>query len=188
MSNAAEEIFDRFSYKDYKSWNDGARYELIFGEAFMMSAPDERHHDLVTNIYSQLRNHLNGSTCKPFIAPFDVRLFPKEDESDDTVVQPDVFVVCDRHKLADGKACKGAPDFVVEVISPSTKIMDLFNKKDLYCRAGVREYWVVGPKKIGCHILENGMYIETVYNIGFSDALEIPVSALPGCILKLKPV
>ena len=127
MSNA-EVIFDNFSYRDYKGWDDSVRYELINGEAFMMSAPDERHHDLVTDIYTQLRDQLSGSPCKPFIAPFDVRLFPREDESDDTVVQPDVFVVCDRNKLLDGKACKGAPDFVVEVTSPSSKIIDLFNQ------------------------------------------------------------
>jgi len=184
MSNA-ELIFDNFSYREYKGWDDSIRYELINGEAFMMSAPDERHHDLVTDIYTQLRNQLTGSPCKPFIAPFDVRLFPKEDESDDTIVQPDVFVACDRNKLSDGKACKGAPDFVVEVTSPSTKMMDLFNKKDLYYKAGVKEYWVIGPNKIGCYILEEGVFAETVYPIDFSDVLEIPVSVLPGCTLKL---
>ena len=189
MSNA-EEIFDNFSYRDYKNWDDGLRYELMHGEAFMMSAPDERHHDLVTDIYSQLRSYIlsnrpDNSHCKPFIAPFDVRLFPKEDESDDTVLQPDVFVVCDRRKLADGKACRGAPDFVVEVTSPSTKSMDLFNKKELYCKAGVKEYWVVGPNKIGSFVLKNGLYAETVYK-GFSGEIEIPVSVLGACIIKLK--
>ena len=184
MSNA-EEIFDSFTYRDYKNWNDGQRYELIHGEAFMMSAPNERHHDLVTEIYSQLRSQLESSHCKPFIAPFDVRLFPVDDESDDTVVQPDVFVVCDRKKLIDGKACKGAPDFVVEVISQSTKNMDLFTKKDLYCKAGVKEYWVLGPKRIGSFILENNTYVETIYK-GFPGTIEIPVSVLPGCVIRLK--
>ena len=184
MSNA-EEIFDSFTYRDYKKWDDGLRYELIHGEAFMMSAPDERHHDLVTEIYSQLRSFLENSHCKPFIAPFDVRLFPVDDESDDTVVQPDIFVVCDRKKLVDGKACKGAPDFIAEVISQSTKNTDLFTKKDLYCRADVREYWVLGQKKIGSFILENGLYVETIYK-GFTDIIEIPVSVLPGCVVKLK--
>jgi len=184
MSNA-EEIFDSFSYRDYKAWDDGIRYELINGEAFMMSAPDERHHDLVTSIYTQLREQLSGSPCKPFIAPFDVRLFPEEDESDDTVLQPDIFVVCDREKLSDGKACKGAPDFVVEVTSPSTKIIDLFNKKDLYRRAGVKEYWIVSSNKLGRHVLKKSAYIETVYSFGFSEVQEIPVSVLPGCIVKL---
>ena len=185
MSNADGE---NFTYRDYKSWDDGIRYELIKGEAFMMSAPDERHHDLVTDIYTQLRNQLAGGPCKPFIAPFDVRLFPREDEADDIVVQPDVFVVCDRNKLSDGKACKGAPDFVIEVTSPGTKVMDLFNKKDLYCKAGVKEYWVIGPNKVGSFILEKDVYNETVYGIDFSNpvkALEIPVSVLPGCTLKI---
>ena len=184
MSNA-EEIFDSFTYKDYKKWADGLRYELIRGEAFMMSAPDERHHDLVTEIYSQLRDFLSNSHCKPFIAPFDVRLFPVDDETDDTIVQPDVFVVCDRKKLIDGKSCKGAPDFIVEVISQSSKNMDLFTKKDLYCRAGVNEYWVLSPKKMGSFILKNSIYVETVYK-GFPDSIEIPVSVLPGCTVKLK--
>ena len=183
---SAEEIFDSFTYSDYKNWDDDIRYELINGEVFMMSAPDERHHDLVTTIYTQLRRQLGGGPCKPFIAPFDVRLFAKEDESDDTVLQPDVFVVCDREKLSDGKACKGAPDFVVEVTSPSTKIIDLFTKKDLYRKAGVREYWVVSSNKVGCYILERGAYNEIVYNFGFSaEGQEIPVSVLPGCFVKL---
>ena len=185
MSNA-EKIFDSFSYKDYKNWGEGVRCELINGEVFMMSAPDERHHDIVTDIYIQLRNRLTGSLCKPFIAPFDVRLFPREDESDDTVVQPDVFVVCDSRKLSDGKACRGAPDFVVEVTSPGTKIIDLFTKKDLYYKAGVKEYWIVGPNKMGRHILENGVYVETVYDVNFSGDEEIPLSVLPGCSLKIK--
>lgn len=186
MSNLAESL-DYFSYKDYKKWDDGVRYELIYGEAYMMSSPGMWHQRVVLSVGSQLSQFLDGKPCEPFIAPFDVRLFPKDDETDDTVVQPDVFVVCDKSKLSDGKACRGAPDFVAEVVSSSSKMTDRYVKKDLYCRAGVREYWRIGPNKVYVYVLADGVYTETVYDAGFSQALEIPVSMLSGCTIKFKP-
>jgi len=109
----------------------------------MMSAPDMWHQDVVGDVYSQLKTSLKGKNCKPMLAPFDVRLFPRKDGSDDNVVQPDVIVVCDKNKLSDGKACVGAPEVVFEVLSDSTKVMDLRVKRELYKSAGVKEYWVV---------------------------------------------
>jgi Uma2 family endonuclease len=89
------------------------------------------------------------------VSPFDVRLFPQNNEDDETVVQPDVLVVCDKSKLSDGKACRGAPDLVVEVVSPGSKIIDLTYlplrltvKRELYRSAGVKEYWVVGEDMV----------------------------------------
>jgi Uma2 family endonuclease len=183
MLNVAESL-ERFSYGDYKNWEDTVRYELIYGEAYMMSAPDIWHHDMAVEIYSQLREFLKDKSCKPFIAPVDVRLFPKADESDDVVVQPDVFVVCDESKVSDGKACRGAPDFTAEIISPASKVIDLSVKRDLYLKAGVKEYFVIGHDKILVYTLINGEYNETIYNTGFSEFPEIPVSTLPGCVLK----
>ena len=184
MANVAESL-DLFSYKDYKKWDDEVRYELIYGEAHMMSSPDLWHQRVVLSIGRQLSEFLDGKPCEPFIAPFDVRLFPKEDESDDTVVQPDVFVVCDKSKLSDGKVCRGAPDFVIEVVSSSSKMIDKFVKRELYCEAGVREYWLIGHNKTYVYVLENGAYTETIYEITSSDMMKIPVSVLSGCIIKI---
>ena len=185
MSSIAESL-DYFTFRDYKRWNDGVRYELIYGEAYMMSSPNRWHQRIVLSIGSQLSQFLDGKPCEPFIAPFDVRLFPRDNGSDDTVVQPDVLVVCDESKLADGKACRGAPDFVVEVVSPGSKMIDRV-KKDLYYKAGVREYWIIGTDKVYAYVLADGAYAETVYEINSLQAQEIPVSALPGCIIKIKP-
>ena len=134
---------DRYTYADYVKWDEDFRCELIDGVVYMMASPSEWHQDVVGDIFSQLKASLKGKKCKPMVAPFDVRLFPRKDDSDGNVVQPDVIVVCDEGKLSDGKACVGAPDVVFEVLSDSTKVMDLRVKKELYKGAGVKEYWVV---------------------------------------------
>ena len=136
-----------FTYRDYLGWGDDGRYELINGVAYSMApAPLIEHQELTGRIYGQLVTQLEGHPCRPFIAPVDVRL-PKAQQSDDeadTVVQPDVFVVCDRDKI-DARGVRGAPDFVVEVLSPTTAARDQIEKKKIYERAGVREYWLVHP-------------------------------------------
>lgn len=135
------------TYADYCSWPDDVRYELIDGVAYAMGpAPVRRHQGILLELARQVANILEGSPCRPYIAPFDVRL-PKTDEIDnevDTVVQPDLVVICDRAKL-DDKGCRGAPDWVVEVLSPSTAGHDQILKRALYQRVGVREYWLVHP-------------------------------------------
>jgi len=135
--------YDQYTYADYATWDETFRCELIDGVVYMMSSPLLWHQDVVGDIFNRLKEILKGKKCKPIIAPFDVRLFPKKDGSDRDVVQPDVIVVCDEGKLSDGKACVGAPEVVFEVLSDSTKVMDLRVKKDLYKSAGVKEYWVV---------------------------------------------
>ncbi|OAI07162.1 Uma2 family endonuclease [Methylomonas methanica] len=135
------------TYGDYLNWPDDVRYELIDGDAYLMApAPDLPHQDVAGEIYFQTRQALQGKPCRAFIAPVDVRL-PKAQEADesvDTVVQPDVLVVCDGNKL-DKRGVRGAPDWVVEVLSPSTAGHDQIKKRQLYERHGVREYWLVHP-------------------------------------------
>ena len=138
---------DHHTYADYLSWPDDVRYELIDGVAYLMApAPTLDHQDVAGEIYFQLRRALEGKPCRTFIAPVDVRL-PKADEADDqinTVVQPDVLVVCDASKL-DRRGVRGAPDFVVEVLSPGTAAHDQVRKRRVYERAGVKEYWLIHP-------------------------------------------
>lgn len=134
-----------FTYADYRSWIGDERWELIDGEAFAMSpAPLRLHQQVVTRLCSQLDAALENHPCQVYVAPFDVRL-PRGGESDDridTVVQPDLAVICDATKLDDA-GCRGAPDFIVEVLSKSTSARDLVQKRELYARHGVREYWIV---------------------------------------------
>ena len=136
-----------YRYADYLGWPDDVRYELIDGTAWMMSpAPSRVHQELAGELYFQVRSSLEGDPCRAYIAPFDVRL-PRGDEDDDdidTVVQPDVLVVCDPSKL-DDRGMRGAPDWVVEVLSPATAGHDQTRKLAVYERAGVPEVWLVHP-------------------------------------------
>lgn len=138
---------DAFTYGDYRRWPDEARFELIDGEVYDMSpAPTRTHQGLVVELARQIGNLLLGRPCQVYVAPFDVRL-PRANEADDavdTVVQPDVAVICDPAKL-DEAGCRGAPDWIIEVLSPRTAAKDQRQKRDLYERAGVREYWLVHP-------------------------------------------
>jgi len=135
------------TYADYGQWPKDERFELIDGMAYAMGpAPLRRHQVFVGELFRQIANTLKGKPCQPFIAPFDVRL-PKSDQPDaqtDTVVQPDISVVCDPEKL-DERGCRGAPDWIIEVISPTTASHDHILKRQVYERSGVREYWLVHP-------------------------------------------
>ena len=170
-----------YTYADYLTWPDDARYELIDGEAFLMApAPLIEHQEVAGDVYHQLRNQLDGKPCRPYIAPVDVRL-PRKDEADaaiDTVVQPDVLVVCDPSKI-DRRGVRGAPDWLLEVLSPSTAAHDQIAKRRTYERAGVREYWLVHPgdRTLTVYVLDNGQYGRPeIYEL--KDAT--PIGVLPG--------
>lgn len=163
MTNTAFDHQKHFTYGDYRKWSNDERWELIEGIAYHMTpAPSTVHQDIVGEIFAQLHAALKNKQCRPYVAPFDVRL-PEGDESDDlieTVVQPDVLVVCDKAKI-DKRGCRGAPDFVVEVISPYTSVKDQVTKTALYERHKVREYWTVHPidRLLTIRILgDNGSY------------------------------
>lgn len=174
-----------YTYSDYLHWPEDVRYELIDGVAYLMApAPVLAHQEVAGEIYFQLRQALEGQPCRPFIAPVDVRL-PRAGESDewvDTVVQPDVLVVCDPGKL-DRRGVRGAPDLVVEVLSPGTAGHDHVHKRRVYERAGVAEYWLVHPgdRLLTVYRLERGEY-------GKPDVQalvgETPVGVLPGVSLQ----
>ena len=135
-----------FTYADYSRWPDDERWELIDGEAYAMAGPSRIHQTVVGELFRQIANYLLGKPCRPFIAPFDVRL-PDRQEADDeviTVVQPDISVICNPDQL-DERGCRGAPDWIIEVLSPATAARDQIEKLAIYERAGVREYWLVHP-------------------------------------------
>jgi len=175
-----------YTYKDYYSWGEDVRCELIDGVPYMLASPTLRHQWVAGEIFVQLREWLNGKPCRAYIAPLDVRLFHEQDESDKTVVQPDVLVVCDRDKLSDGRACRGAPDFVVEVVSEGSVKKDFVTKKDLYEKAGVREYWAIDDEEVRKYELTDGRYRQTVFAL--SESLNVDVGVLPGCSIVFKDI
>ncbi|WP_134704889.1 Uma2 family endonuclease [Ammoniphilus sp. YIM 78166] len=135
----------RYTYKDYLEWPDEERWELIGGIPFNMTpAPTPDHQRILRELLTEFNYYLRGKTCEVYPAPFDVRLFPNEKQDDDTVVQPDLVIICDSSKI-NKKGCDGSPDLIVEIISPSTAKKDRFEKFNLYQRAGVKEYWMVQP-------------------------------------------
>lgn len=135
-----------FTYADALTWPEDERWELIDGEAYAMTAPSRAHQTVVGELFIQIGSFLRGKPCLPFVAPFDIRL-PRGQEADKdirTVLQPDIAVICDRDKL-DDRGCRGAPDWVIEVLSPSTAAKDQIQKLAIYEWAGVREVWLVHP-------------------------------------------
>ncbi|MDR0551522.1 MAG: Uma2 family endonuclease [Spirochaetaceae bacterium] len=168
----------KYTYADYAAWElpPRKRYELYHGRAFAMAAPSIAHQTILLNLGVELSTFLKNKTCRAFVAPVDVRLFPREDRLDTTVVQPDVMVVCDPKKLS-AKTCDGAPDFIAEILSHSTRRSDLLNKLNLYEEAGVREYWIIDPelKTIQQYILSEAGYIAHTFGEG-----EVPVHIFDG--------
>lgn len=140
---------ERFTYKDYLYWPEGERWELIDGVPYLMSPPARLHQEVSGELFRQIANYLVGKDCKVYSAPFGVKL-PKGDEKEegdiDTVVEPDITVVCDKSKL-DDKGCKGAPDLIIEITSPSSGRRDKLEKFNKYEAAGVKEYWIVEPEQ-----------------------------------------
>lgn len=137
----------RYTYADYLQWDDNERWELIDGVAYNMSpAPSRKHQEISQNLSRDIGTYLKGKSCKVYAAPFDVRLPLKgeEDKRTGNVVQPDIVVVCDSSKL-DDRGCTGAPDLIIEILSPSTAKKDMVAKFNLYEQAGVKEYWLVHP-------------------------------------------
>lgn len=180
----------RHTFADCLAWKGDERVEIINGEAFMMATPSRLHQEISGEIFRQLANFLDGKQCKVYAALFAVRLFEREGdkpEDVDTLVEPDISVVCDKNKL-DKHGCKGAPDMVIEVLSPSSLRHDRLVKLNLYQRAGVREYWIVDPeyKSIQVFFSDANGFLQTheVYQQG--DVARVGV--LDGCFIDLGKV
>lgn len=151
-----------YTYADYFKWKFEERVELIRGRIFKMShAPNRIHQKLSLYISTRLSVFLEGQKCEVYTAPFDVRLPRKSKDDKDiiTVLQPDICVICDTAKL-DVRGCLGAPDIVVEILSPGNNSKELKNKYEVYEEAGVKEYWIVSPQDetFVMYTLEEGGY------------------------------
>lgn len=133
-----------YTSKDYWNLPDNTHAELIDGELIMMAPPSPMHQEITLAIATEIRNYIrkkNGD-CKIYPAPFAVNL----SANDETWVEPDISIICDKNKITD-RGCNGAPDLIIEIVSPSSRKMDYSTKNVLYSEAGVREYWIVDPAK-----------------------------------------
>ncbi|MFM2005526.1 MAG: hypothetical protein RLZZ09_1181 [Pseudomonadota bacterium] len=172
----------RYTWTDYQNWPEGERWGIIDGVAYNMSpAPSTRHQRVAGNFYGVLYRLLAGKGCQPFMAPTDVRL------SENDVVQPDILVVCDPGKITPSHI-EGAPELVVEILSPGTSARDLREKKWLYQKSGVREYIVVDPLELYAQrflLSSEGRYGEPEV-FGPEDAISLVV--LDGLMVELREI
>jgi len=179
-----------YTYADYLKWNFEERLELFRGKIFRLSAPNRQHQEIAREIFVPLANFLKNKQCQVFIAPFDVRLPVKNRKKDNevtTVVQPDICVICDEEKL-DKRGCCGAPDLMVEILSPGNSKKEVKLKYELYEEAGVLEYWIVYPEEenVGVFILnEHQKYKPAVFYAGNDTIKSVSVS---GFVIKLNDI
>ena len=162
----------RYTFADFLAWGEDERIELVDGEAIMMAPPSTAHQLISGELFRQLANYLEGKKCRAIPAPFAVNL----DADDKNWVEPDISVICDPSKLTD-RGCSGAPDFIVEVVSPSSRRQDYNLKNSLYATAGVREYWIVDPAKERTTVYH---FEEDAAPTIFSFDQDIPVGIFPG--------
>jgi Uma2 family endonuclease len=173
------------TYGEYLTWPEGSYAELINGTAYIREppAPSRCHQEVAGELYHQLRLAVDGIPARAFIAPFDVRL-PQQGEADeliDTVVQPDVLIVCDLRKL-DACGMRGAPDWIAEVLSPSTASHDRMAKLPAYERAGVAEVWLIDPiaRTLEIHRLQDGRYGRPIF---VKLQGRIAITTIPGVVV-----
>ncbi len=187
MEFADLDLSKTYTYADYLKWTFEDRVELIKGKIFKMSpAPTSKHQRISSRMHLALGNYLYGKQCEVFSAPFDVRLprKSKDDKEIITVLQPDLCVICDPAKIEE-RGCLGAPDIVVEILSPANNRKELQYKNEVYGEAGVKEYWVVDPRESGVQIylLTNGKLLGSRYLFA-GDMVTTPI--LPGFSLDVE--
>ena len=169
----------KYTIKDIDALPDGQRAELIDGQIYNMSAPNTKHQRLVMYLSNSIFNYIetNNGDCEVFPAPFAVFL----DADDKTYVEPDISVICDPEKLTD-KGCNGAPDWIIEIVSQSSRYMDYMRKLLKYEAAGVREYWIVDPDKE--RVMVYDFKQETTMEYSYGE--EIPVAIYEGFTIKME--
>jgi len=156
ITNLSElDLSGTYSYADYLTWQFEQAVELIKGKILPLAAPSRRHQDILLALTFSVHPCVVKKGCSLYIAPFDVRLFDrrkslKANKDVYSVIQPDICVICDKSKL-DDKGCIGAPDFVVEILSPGNSIREMKIKKNLYEENQVREYWIIDPERETAH-------------------------------------
>ena len=169
-----------YTYKDYLTFQENERIEIIEGEIYNMSpAPSRIHQKIITKLATKIENYIqsNKGPCEVYVAPFDVILKNDDEEALDSnnIVQPDLSVICDKNKLTD-KGCTGSPDMIVEVVSPYNPSNDCVRKLNLYDKYKVKEYWIVNPMKKNIFVYtltDNGYDTPTFYT--FKDKIKVNI-------------
>jgi Uma2 family endonuclease len=180
-----------YTYGDYLLWQFQERIELIKGRIRQMAAPSVRHQRVSGVIFAEIKWFLKKSPCQVFSAPFDVRLLlPAHRATNakiDTVVQPDICIICDKSKL-DEQGCIGAPDLIVEILSPGNSRKEMRDKYDLYQETGVKEYWVVFPSEqvLQRYILNDASVYQAQLPNVQGDV--VGITFLPGFELKVEEI
>jgi Uma2 family endonuclease len=180
----------RYTYGDYVQWSDEERWELIDGIPYCLAAPSVPHQRILGELFRQLANQLEGHRCQALLAPVDVRLPERPGVADkdiDTTVQPDIMVVCDPAKM-DEKGVRGAPDFLIEIFSPSTARRDREDKAQLYERHRVREYWMADPETRSVEVLLLGADEKWQAPRRFSAGEKVALTVLPSLTIDLGTV
>lgn len=164
--DAAKQL-EYYTIDDIYNLPDGQRAELIDGELYRMATPNRIHQRLVMELSFRIRDYIgsNNGDCEVYPSPFAVFL----DADDKIYLEPDISVICDKNKLTD-EGCKGAPDWIIEIVSPSSRPMDYNKKLFKYRTAGVREYWIVDPEKN--RIMVYDFERDTVVEYTFSDKVK----------------
>jgi len=139
-----------YTEEDYYTMPEDIRAELIDGQIYYMSAPGRIHQEILNSINNAIYNYIRSKkgNCRVYPSPFAVKLFA---DNDKIIVEPDISVICDSSKLTE-RGCTGAPDWIIEIVSPSTSSHDYVRKLNLYMNAGVREYWIVDPQKNSIYV------------------------------------
>jgi Uma2 family endonuclease len=158
------DLGQQYSYADYLTWQFSERVELLKGYVRQMAAPNTKHQRVSIVLERIWGNYLDKKNCEVFHAPFDVRLYNRkksllQEKEVFTVVQPDICIICDAAKI-DARGCNGAPELIIEILSPSNSAIDIKDKYKLYAEAGVTEYWIVYPEEqhIQQYVLDNEVY------------------------------
>jgi len=179
-----EEYTKEYTYEEWLELDNNEDTELIDGIVYMRygsgkhSGPSRRHQKVSEKLSRKIGNFLEGKTCEIYY-DLSVKL------NKNTAVRPDISVICDPDKL-DDRGCNGAPDLIIEILSPSNMVTDSWTKYNKYLIAGVKEYWIVDPTKneVTVYILEGSVYNPTFY----TQKDIIPVTALPGCVIALSVI
>ena len=175
----AARTLEYYTIKDIYALPEGERAELIDGNIYYMAPPNRRHQDIIFSLSRRIADYIESKNgdCKVYLAPFSVFL----NEDDKNYVEPDISIICDSDKLND-KGCVGAPDWIIEIVSPSSRKMDYYKKLFKYRMAGVREYWVVDPERelvTICNFERDSME-------EFAFDKDIPVGIYEGVSLKIE--
>ena len=168
----------KYTIEDIMALPENEHAELIDGQIYYMAPPSRKHQEIAGELFTSINNYIRaaGGSCKPYIAPFAVFL----NENDKNYVEPDISVICDPNKLNE-KGCVGAPDWIIEIVSPGSRRMDYNNKLFKYRTAGVREYWIVDPQKEW--IMVYSFFNDDMNEYSFTD--DIPSGIYPGFSLNL---